>query len=151
MTYKLTLIIGETELVALIRFAQLVDARQEVPNTSLNIPGEKAEKNKLLRFSGQNKSYVIRSMLYNDGVDISDGSAPTPDFSSGVVTLFEQIRYWEDYMQNPSFGASYKLEGPTIKSGGVDVDLRLVNAPLDVNRPNEVSLTIELDVGEVLV
>ena len=149
--YKLIVTKGETSLSALIRFAQLVDPRQEVPNTSLNIPGEKAEKNKLLRFSGQNKSYLIRAIIYNDGTDISQGTAPTGDFPDGVISLFDQIRYWEEFMQDPSLGASYKLEGPTIKSGGLSVDLRVVNAPLNAERPVEADLTLELDVGEVLV
>ena len=149
MTYKLKQESDNYE--AVIRFVQSYDDSQELPITSIGIPGSSASNSLLLGLSGQEERISITADLYNNGVRIDNNTAPGADFSSGVISVSDQVLWWKKYMQKPNLGVKWTLTGPGLPAGGVEVHLTRVSTPRSVDNPLRADLIIELNVGEVLV
>lgn len=133
-----------------LRFVQTYDPDRSTGVVPLPIVGEGAESSLLLAFTGEEKRITVNAFLYDDGVDISDGTAPGDEFPSGVVSVNDQIKYWEYYIKKPNIGTKWTLTGPSIPSEGTEVFLSRVNIPLEAATPNEGTLNIELVVGSVV-
>ena len=86
----------------------------------------------LFRFIGQNETVIFTFALFNDGVDVSGGTAGSP-----VITVPDQIRYLKDTIFTKDVTGDYDLWNPAenvyevaspISGLIVDVDFDLKNA-----------------------
>jgi len=79
--------------------------------------------NILYAFQGKNKNITLSMDLYNNGEDKSNGTwqeldiddpritSTDEDGNEIIKTVEEQIVYLDEYMQNPLFGANWRLQG----------------------------------------
>ena len=89
---------------------QTVDVNQRKSSFSIAPPGQAARENIFLSISGMNADIVIDAVLWDDGTDRSNGTAPSDGILSGeVVTLQEQYYWLDQYIHNPDIAAAWEL------------------------------------------
>lgn len=94
----------------LIKEIQSVELPQEKPSTNTSLSGQKAEEAILMGVQGMTKSLRIRFMVYDDGTDKANGTAPAGVFTDDTVeTLNEQREWLLDYIHDESFSGSWSL------------------------------------------
>jgi hypothetical protein len=133
-----------------VRFVQNYSSPKETPVTPLPIPGKGAKDSLLLAFSGEQQTIVINLLLFNTGSRIDRNTAPSATFPSGVISINDQMIWWNEFIKKPDLGTKWTFTGPGLPSGGSEVFLSNINVVRDVNRPLEVGLEIQLRVGSVL-
>lgn len=91
-----------------------VGASQDRPNLSISTPGTPASQNILIGIQGQQSELPIEFILHDDGTDKANGTAPTGEFTNDtVVTIMEQVRWLEDYIQAASTTAEWTIDHAT--------------------------------------
>lgn len=115
--------------------------------------------NILYAFQGKNKSYTVGMDLYNDGTDKSNGTWADLDVNDPriegdeVVTVQEQIVFLDEYMQNPIFGANWRLEEGIFegKDGdGIPVGFENFDSNEISNNPLEAEAVLVFEVGNII-
>jgi len=88
-----------------------VKKNQEKPSMSIALPGQAFYENIMMGLSGQTAELSIDFKIWNDGTDRANGTAPLGVFTNDtVITLEDQITYIEEYMHDPSFSCTWKLD-----------------------------------------
>lgn len=87
---------------------QTVDINSTKEALSIAPPGLSARENILLGVSGMNADISITATAWNNGDDRANGT-----HTSTVTAVQEQLRYLEDAMQAPDFGAAWELNHET--------------------------------------
>ena len=91
---------------------------QEKSYFDLRIPGESAEKTKLMGLSGMGGTIKVDMRIYNDGEDRANGTAPQGtiyfddtdgDDVDDVITVTEQVTYLREYMHDEDLNTQYTL------------------------------------------
>jgi len=91
-----------------------VGTSQDRPNLSISTPGTPASDNILIGIQGQQAELPINFILHDDGTDKSNGTAPAGEFADDtVVTIMEQVRWLEDYIQAASTTAEWTIDHAT--------------------------------------
>jgi hypothetical protein len=138
---RLTLINDGTTREYDIYPIQSVDDSQRKEAFSIAPPGLRPSQNILLGISGMQGDVSIDAVLWDNGEDRSNGTAPTSAtigynasgteltylFDGTVVTVEDQFQYLKHVMQAPDFGAKWELEHLTgSKFNGQEVFLETV-------------------------
>lgn len=126
---------------------------------------DKPSNNILYAFQGKNKSYTIVMDLYDNGEDKSNGtwqnldvndpriSSTDGDGNEIVQTVEEQIVYLDEYMQNPVFGANWRMEEGIFqgKDGeGIPVGFENFDSKEISENPLEAEAVLVLEVGNII-
>lgn len=141
----LTLNPGETDAREYeIDVIDSVDVSSTKEAFSIAPPGLAARENILLGVSGMNADISITFAAHDNGEDKARGT-----HSSTVVGVTEQLRYLEDEIHAPDFGAAWELDHLT--GAAFDADEVFVEAidytALSQNSPRWKSVTIRLRRG----
>lgn len=144
---KLTLNPSTDNLQYRITMIQEVRVRSRKNAFSISPPGLSARENILLGVSGMNADLQVRFAVHDDGTDKADGT-----HSSTVVSVEDQIRYLEDNIHAPDFGASWQLDHLTGAAFNNDeVFLEGVDVPiLSRESPKWKECTLQLRRGKSL-
>ena len=95
-----------------------VSYEQEKNYFDLRIPGQSAEKTRLMGLSGMGGTIKLDMRIYNDGEDRANGTAPQDtvyfddtdgDGTDDVITVTEQITYLKEYMHDPDLNTQFIL------------------------------------------
>lgn len=128
-----------------------VDRFENIPNrdvTNTSIFNRDPKQAFLTAFRGMTMEYRIQGTLYDNEVDISDGTAPTSEFPDGVVDIYDQIKYIANFWHTWK-PTSYTLEGPGLPSDGVTVFVERSN-PRKSDVPMEGGYEIQATAGIVI-
>ena len=137
---RLTLTSANTSLSYDITIIEEATDSQSKDAFSIAPPGLPPSENIFLGVSGMNRDIEIRWAIHDDGTDksngtvstaVTNGDIPSGEFSNDtVVTLAEQVRYLQDYIQAPSFTASWELDHTTGEMYNADgVIVESINTP----------------------
>jgi len=78
--------------------------RKRQNTISIPIVNASAANNVLFRFFGQEESVTFSFALFNDGVDVSNGTE-----AGGITTIAEQIQYLKDTIFTENFDVDWDL------------------------------------------
>lgn len=73
----------------------------------ISLVNSKPQNNVLFRFTGQQEEYNVSFFIFNEGNDLSNGTAPAGDFPTGVITVDEQIDWLKNFIFNEDFDAKW--------------------------------------------
>lgn len=119
---------------------------------SFNFPGTEPEAAQVLKFSGKEASDRITILLYDDGSDRSNGTAPqdpvfeNQDGSYSVVTVFEQRWFLDRYINTASIGATVYLKGWFWHPDDWEIHIQNLNFDIEGGK-QEVQATVAFQVG----
>jgi len=130
---------------------QRYNPQTEKQVTPISPPGNQPENANLMQFQGMTMRLTLNGMLYDDGTDVSNGTAPDPPFGTdGVVDIMEQVLFLNFYIHRQGIGVKWNVTGPGLPDGGVDCALETANATPQADRPHEAEVSLVLMAGEVI-
>ena len=88
----------------LFRAVSLYKPKKLQPPIKIPLINTAPEDTILFKFVGQSEQIIFTFAIYNDGVDVSDGSE-----SGGVTTVPDQIKYLKDDVFTKEFDTLYSL------------------------------------------
>ena len=140
-----------------LKFAQEYRPKTNKSTTAISPPNTNPENARLLQFQGMSMNFKIQATLYDDGTDISDGTAPQDgsfadtdgDGTEDVITIEEQVRWINFYIHRQGIGVGWILTGSGLPSGGVNCSIDDASATLIADRPHEAECQFSLTAGSV--
>jgi hypothetical protein len=84
------------------------------PSSAIPLPNSGPEKQLLFRFFGQRQDLSFDFVLIPSDVDLSDGTAPSDVFPSGVRSVKEQQIFLRDYVYGSKFFVYWTLSLPSM-------------------------------------
>lgn len=121
------------------------------PVTTISPPGRPPEDANQMQFQGMTMRFNLAGILYDDGTDISDGTAPSTTFGAdGVVDIDEQVKWINFYIHREGIGVKWNITGPGLPTGGVNCALKKAKAKRMADRPHEAEVNLVLTAGEVI-
>lgn len=78
--------------------------KKSQPATTVNLVQTPPASTVLFRFTGQLEEVAFTFAIFNDGVDVSDGTNPTP-----IITVAQQIQYLKDVIYTYEFDRTWAL------------------------------------------
>lgn len=106
------------------------------PLTAIPLPNADSSSTLLFRLFGQEESVQFSFAITTTTVDRANGTAPSGDFPSGVLTIDDQIKYLRDYIFTADFDASWNFTNNRLYDGAIECvieDLTFDNAPGGAN------------------
>lgn len=150
-TIQLTNVDSAYQYKLLLKFAQTYRPQTEKQVTPVSAPGIVPEDANLMQFQGMTMRFRIEGMLYDDGTDISDGTAPSDPFgTNGVVDIDEQVKWINFYIHRQGIGVRWNITGPGLPTGGVNTALERASARRTADRPHEGEITLVMTAGDVI-
>jgi len=90
---------------------QEVNPNKRKSSFSISLPGVSARENIFISISGMQADIALDAVLWDDGSDRANGTAPDDAILDGeVVTLQEQYHWLDQYIHDPAIGTSWTLE-----------------------------------------
>lgn len=100
----------------------------------VNLPGTDARQAKVLKYSGKQADGQLTIRLIDDGEDKARGTAPSSDFSDSdgddvpeVITLYDQKRFLNNWINSPEIGAEVYLKDHYLIEPGDEIHLQDLN------------------------
>lgn len=160
MTYTIALtnVVSSYQYKLKLIYAQAYNPQTEKPVTPITPPGVPPEDANLMQFQGMSLRFKIEAMIYDDGTDIADGTAPQDgsfndtdgDGTEDVIEIDEQVRWINFYIHRQGIGVKWNLTGPGLPSGGVNCALKKASARRTADRPHQGEASFVLEAGEVI-
>lgn len=88
----------------LFRCVTPFNSRKSQPSIDIPLINSTAGNNVIFRFTGQKEEVSFSFAIFNDGVDVANGS-----HTSTVTTIAEQIAYLKDVIYTESYSTSWTL------------------------------------------
>ena len=141
-----------------LEYVQTYRPQTEKNVTNISAPGQKPENAYLMQFQGMTMRFRLEGMLYNDGTDIADGTAPQDgtfndtdgDGTEDVIEIMEQVKWINFYIHRQGIGVKWTVSGPGLPTGGVDCAIERASARPTADRPHEAEVSLVLVAGEVI-
>lgn len=97
----------------------------------MNLPGTDADQAKVLKYSGKQGDGQLSIRLIDNGNDKARGTAPLSDFSDSdgdgtaeVITLFDQKRFLNNFINTPEIGAEVYLKDHYLIAPGDEIHIQ---------------------------
>jgi len=159
---------GTAEYEFQLKLVRSVDLSSKQESTTLPLPGQSADSSLVQAFQGESEEFTIQVILYNDGTDKANGTAPQDGTysditdtnadgtsqSSGVedvTTLQEQVDFLRNYIKDPGISNQNAFEGYPLLDG-VQKQGRVVEVSpnTEAQSPAHIPCSIRFVVGQVI-